>query len=110
MRRGAGRGGKPTIHAQMIRAGATTAFSLLSKPSTSAAPLNVTSCRTTAAYTARHTPAAAINSPRPKTFATALGSWWPPPAGVSGSEEHTSELQSQSKIGFRLLILKKKKE
>src|SRR5207249_2082312 len=67
--RGSGRG--PTIQAQRIKAGATTAFSLLRRPRRSARPLHTTSCRTTAAYTARQTPAAAMSSARPITFAIA---------------------------------------
>src|SRR6266853_4070882 len=49
-----------------------------------------------------------FRSPSPRAPASATG-FWRDPSGGPRSEEHTSELQSQSNLVCRLLLEKKKK-
>src|SRR6266478_1328684 len=63
---------------------------------------------TTEIYTLSLHDALPILSPRARSKASAMGGW-AHPAVPSRSEEHTSELQSQSNLVCRLLLEKKKK-
>src|SRR2546430_11704255 len=49
-------------------------------------------------------------SGRPRRPRRAGNTWWRPRKTINRSEEHTSELQSQSNLVCRLLLEKKKKQ
>src|SRR2546430_3228034 len=84
-----------------------------SKASWSASPSNVhaTTTRTSATPGAAATHGALTSVSRPDAIMLphdGVGGWTPTPRNDSRSEEHTSELQSQSNLVCRLLLEKKK--